>query len=775
MVVHKHILNSKRSTAAFHRALALGRYVLDLDSPVPERKCSHRLFRNLLLAHRGPEMALHEMAVLATANFRCPDPISHHVISWPAHERPTPQQLEDIADLFLREAELQGHQLVGGYHIDRDNAHFHLAVNRIHPRSLRAPQINGGKTRWFGAAFACLIEQRHGFSAEPQAAAYWIEDQARPVLSDLIRRGPAPAVSDRDHWLGTSAASMIWDKLRLEHLRWQNWRDAHAGLALHGLEIMRRGRGLVIGGVVDASSGKPVFVAGSRVAREFSLTMLERRFGTFEPDAAGRFERMRRGIAAEVFASPAPAPSEGPQQYIRQSAPPANTSIDPEPWSGLIDSLRAPQFRILYEKPGQRRFGRHMIDRARGDGTALRADEARAFAPNVAALGAKGFSVSLWMPMPGDMHVVRASPDSMTQLEDAGMTASVRIEHGPESIGVFRLPDRPSPALRAGFQRAMATMSRHGYLAGSDPRFALLPVAGPDVRLERARRPRRSDFLWILQLGITTLTQALSKLPNGLGAAVRARRARGAVQDVARTEAAALADVTDRLRRQLENLAMRAHGTTIRRDGTHSDPLRRAPGPTAEPRGVLGAGRQHDGEPALGSRRAPGGGGGGAPGRGEPGDGSAPAHGGTRATHSGAAGTAPAPADVGREGHAAPRAPDRDAEPDPRGGPRPRHRAAGETGGTLSARLLRFVISRPDLGLRKAGPELEVHDERGRYCRVAPGPNPSLYTDGDQIDGKDPGWFADLARSLSLSLEAGAEPQIAEARGLADPDDDPAP
>lgn len=88
---------------------------------------------------------------------------------------------------------------------------------------------------------------------------------------------------------------------------------------------------------------------------------------------------------------------------------------------------------------------------------------------------------------------------------------------------------------------------------------------------------------------------------------------------------------------------------------------------------------------------------------------------------------------------------------------------------------MRFVIGQPELGLRKAGPELEVHDDRGRYCRVAPAPNPRLYRDSGRFEGTDPGWFADLARSLDLPLKPGADPQIAEARDFENPDDDPAP
>ncbi|EMC5568313.1 relaxase/mobilization nuclease domain-containing protein, partial [Salmonella enterica] len=69
------------------------------------------------------------------------DPVFHYILSWPEHECPRPEQIQDCIRHTLNRLGLTGHQFMAAVHTDTDNLHVHVAVNRIHPETFRTRAV----------------------------------------------------------------------------------------------------------------------------------------------------------------------------------------------------------------------------------------------------------------------------------------------------------------------------------------------------------------------------------------------------------------------------------------------------------------------------------------------------------------------------------------------------------------------------------------------------------------------------------------------------------
>ena len=70
-----------------------------------------------------------EMTALAMECKKSKYPIQHWVASWPEDEQPTPEQVEELLDVFLEQLGLEKHQVIAALHQDTDNIHLHIALN----------------------------------------------------------------------------------------------------------------------------------------------------------------------------------------------------------------------------------------------------------------------------------------------------------------------------------------------------------------------------------------------------------------------------------------------------------------------------------------------------------------------------------------------------------------------------------------------------------------------------------------------------------------------
>ena len=81
------------------------------------------------------------MNAVAAQNTRCKAPAFHFILTWPEHEYPDPAAIFDAAEHAIKTLKLAEHQYVLAVHVDTDNIHCHVAVNRIHPKTFKSRNI----------------------------------------------------------------------------------------------------------------------------------------------------------------------------------------------------------------------------------------------------------------------------------------------------------------------------------------------------------------------------------------------------------------------------------------------------------------------------------------------------------------------------------------------------------------------------------------------------------------------------------------------------------
>ena len=60
-------------------------------------------------------------------------PVYHLTVSFDHHDRVTPEEMQSVVDRVLRDLGLSEYQAVMVAHKDREHAHVHVMVNRVHP------------------------------------------------------------------------------------------------------------------------------------------------------------------------------------------------------------------------------------------------------------------------------------------------------------------------------------------------------------------------------------------------------------------------------------------------------------------------------------------------------------------------------------------------------------------------------------------------------------------------------------------------------------------
>ena len=80
---------------------------------------------------------MREIAATQWLNTRAKSPRTYHlIISLRAGENPDAQTLRVIEERFCNALGYAEHQRVSVVHHDTDNVHIHVAINKIHPRTL---------------------------------------------------------------------------------------------------------------------------------------------------------------------------------------------------------------------------------------------------------------------------------------------------------------------------------------------------------------------------------------------------------------------------------------------------------------------------------------------------------------------------------------------------------------------------------------------------------------------------------------------------------------
>lgn len=241
----------------------------------PAHKIEHSGGLNFLTGTHDAQRK--EMIALASESVYSKMPVSHYVFSWREGEQPTAQQVDDLVDVFLKELGLEGCQTVYALHYNTNNYHAHIAVNRMHPDTMKV--INPGKGFDIIAAHKvlALVEHRQGW--QPEAKSLFVISEA----GEAVRRRkpkqikPTPAALDFECATGEKSAQRIAQERGHRIIREaKSWPELHDKLDAVGLRFEKKGSGAILF-VGD------IAVKASSVDRAFSMGKLCKRLGEFEP------------------------------------------------------------------------------------------------------------------------------------------------------------------------------------------------------------------------------------------------------------------------------------------------------------------------------------------------------------------------------------------------------------------------------------------------------------------------------------------------------------
>lgn len=271
---------------------SLSEYVLNAEQHgiEPGEKAGHIGARNLMTVDLPSRQA--EMLATASAAPRVENPMLHIIVSWPAGERPSKDQMEDTVDTMLSVLDLTSGQVLFAEHTNTDHAHLHIAVGRVDPATGRA----AGSDWLVDDAHQALaiLEERHGWASEPNAL-YHAKGGA--VFDAADRRfALGGSVSEQAHldggrmirstdgrFIQRRKAKLLPDEILNNRSaivdaseRARGWTEFHQLLDAYRASYREKGSGGRIQiGEADAKS--------SAVHRDLSRTSLEARWGPIVP------------------------------------------------------------------------------------------------------------------------------------------------------------------------------------------------------------------------------------------------------------------------------------------------------------------------------------------------------------------------------------------------------------------------------------------------------------------------------------------------------------
>lgn len=285
-----HHIARKAGASAYAR---LGCYILDIKHPTDEQAFDrlagyvvdrvgdgHRVVaaRVTNCADDDLEMAITEIELVQARNTRSRSDKSYHlVISFPEGERPTLEQLRDIEDHLVAAIGFSEHQRISAVHDDTDNLHVHVAINKVHPKTLRNVAPHNDYPKLMAACRELelrhdLLLDNHGLSSDQ---IHNLGQEAEPT------RRPERAKTMEAHsgcqslsgWIATHARD---DILKVAATA-SSWEVIHEVFARYGLELRPKGAGLVAG-----VPGSKTWVKASSIDRSLSGKALTDRLGAYK-------------------------------------------------------------------------------------------------------------------------------------------------------------------------------------------------------------------------------------------------------------------------------------------------------------------------------------------------------------------------------------------------------------------------------------------------------------------------------------------------------------
>jgi hypothetical protein len=280
-----------------------------------EERCTWYMAGNLdgLDRREDAELAVEVMEVLQRANVRAKGNKAYHlVISFhPEDRRLTPAELEDVVRRAVGAAGLGEHQYIAVRHSEQEHEHLHVAVNKIHPETLKIHHPYQAIPAF--QALSSALEEELGLHRVDRTRGRSESRRARDVEA---HRG----IESFSRWARTN----IGETRALDRIA--SWESLHEELKVFGVRLVPRGNGLAI---VDATRSNLACKA-SALGRGWSKERLCERYGEFVPGPS----------SAELV-------HEQGHGYVER---PLGTSRDDGLWREYQDALEAARSRQLEQR-----------------------------------------------------------------------------------------------------------------------------------------------------------------------------------------------------------------------------------------------------------------------------------------------------------------------------------------------------------------------------------------------------------------------------------------
>lgn len=229
-----------------------------------------------LICHQAEMIALAEDAPKST------NPITHWMVSWKQDEKPSREQVEQAIDVLMEELELKDHQVIYALHQDTNNIHLHLAVNRVHPDTLKVIKSGGGFDIDIAKRAIAKIEDLQGWQREEHGRYQVIEGQTKRIqYPPKPTKDPGQRAQLIEINQGIKSAERIAietgaDLIRAAH----DWDDLHDSLADRGMRYEQYGTGAYL--YVGETK-----IKASSAGRDCSLPQVQKRLGAYQQPPRG--------------------------------------------------------------------------------------------------------------------------------------------------------------------------------------------------------------------------------------------------------------------------------------------------------------------------------------------------------------------------------------------------------------------------------------------------------------------------------------------------------
>lgn len=497
----------------------LGAYVLD-TAHAGEKVAWARAVN---CGHDDPGWAVRHILATQAQNTRSTADKSYHlVVSFPEGERPTRAQIEDIEDRLCEALGFGEHQRVSAVHQNTHNWHLHVAINKVHPGTLR--NVTPHRDHYRLQAACAELEIKHGLAQEPHTfdPKESRERKARGRAADFeARHGGQSFLA----WVQEHAGA----PLRTTRDDGKGWDAVHQVAAEFDLEVKLRGAGLVI----SHKSDNRLHVKASDVDRGLSLKAMTDRLGPYEalsgsvrttavragyqrPTPSGTlydaFQQAREEAIKRRNAATATL-TDRHRAYAQELATWYRERIGQERRQGLRGALRREGFRHIAESRAKDRIAR--VERERRERQQVRAAHpVPSWQSYLEAEAANGNEAALALLRSRQRRSTRLAAEVLT-VENADQARHIVHEHMKPAIRrdgrvIYRVSDGGLVSDEAAQVRVPQPTTAAAFLALSlaADRFGARPLI---VTGTEAFRRKVADAAAIGGLSVTFVDPALER------------------------------------------------------------------------------------------------------------------------------------------------------------------------------------------------------------------------------------------------------------------------